>query len=197
MGQVFVIGEDTLCCALGEKLVKGVLGWSLAQPAVDTKGVTYLKKNLARYTQIARLHPVLCLADTDGKCALRMRQQWLPGGFPDRFHLRLAVPEIESWVMADRNALANFLVISEATIPERLDELHDPKQVILNLAARSRRKNIRQEVVSKSGNKPGIGYNAHLREFLSQYWRPHIAGENSPSLARAIRRLTELKGARA
>lgn len=194
MSQMFVIGEDALCCAFGERLVVEVLGWTLAQPAVDTKGVTNLKKNLARYLRIANLHPVLCLADTDGKCALHMRSQWLPEEFPDRFLLRLAVSEIESWVMADRDALANFFGVSASIIPSRPDELQDPKQAILNLARRSRQRNIAQEVISRSNNKPGSGYNAHLREFVLKHWRPRIAEESSPSLARAIRRLTELNG---
>lgn len=194
MNQMFVIGEDALCCALGERLVVGVLGWALAQPAVDTKGVTNLKKNLARYTRIANLHPVLCLADTDGKCALHMRSQWLPDGSPDRFILRLAVSEIESWVMADREALAGFFGVPASIISSRPDELPDPKQAILNLAKRSRQKNISKEVVSRSNNKPGTGYNVHLREFVANHWRPHIAEASSPSLARAIRRLLELGG---
>jgi hypothetical protein len=192
MARMFVIGEDGLCCALGTKLVTDVLGGSLAQPAVDTKGVTNLKRNLARYTQIAHLYPVLCLADTDGQCALLLRRQWLGGKAPDRFHLRLAVPEVESWVMADREALANFFRLSEPLIPDRPDELPDAKQALLNLAKRSRYQPVCQEIVTRTGN-PGTGYNVHLRTFVLQYWQPRRAQAHSPSLARAIRRLGELK----
>lgn len=194
MGSVFVIGEDSLCCALGEKLVMGVLGWSLAQPAVDTKGVTHLQKNLARYTGIARLHPVLCLADSDGECVLHMRQHWLPHGAPNGFHLRLAVPEIDSWMMADREALADFFRVPESRIPNKPDELQDAKQAVLNLARQSKQRCIRGEVVTRN-NTQGVGYNVHMREFVSNHWRPHVAKASSPSLARAIRRLDELKAA--
>lgn len=193
MSSMFVIGEDSLCCALATKLVESVLGWSLAQPAVDTKGVTNLQKNLSRYTQIARLHPVLCLADTDGQCALQLREQWLPANAPNHFHLRLAVPEIESWIMADRKALGSFLGIAPSTIPDHPDDLPDAKQTIINLAKRSRQRHIRQELVSGQGSRRGAGYNTHLRGFVARDWRPYAAEAHSPSLARAIQRLAELK----
>ena len=43
MTQILVVGEDALCCALGERLVAACLpGWKLAQTSIDTKGVTKL-----------------------------------------------------------------------------------------------------------------------------------------------------------
>lgn len=194
MGQIYVIGEDALSCALGARLITEVLGWSLAQPAVNTKGVTQLRRSIARYTGLACIHPVLCLADTDRGCALKLRQEWLPDAVSDQFLLRLAVTESESWVMADREALANFFDVAMRLVPDRPDEELDAKRTILNLARRSSRRNIRQELVSAlDANKPGTGYNLHLCEFVNGYWRPDKAIENSPSLARAVRRLTELK----
>ena len=75
MSRILVVGEDTLCCALGERLVAACLpDWQLAQPSIDTKGVTKLQPSLPRYLSLARsLHPVLCIADTDGQCAVELR----------------------------------------------------------------------------------------------------------------------------
>lgn len=193
MRQMYVIGEDALCCALGERLVRDILGWSLAQLPVDKKGVTRLKSDLSRNVGLARASPVLCLADTDGKCAVALRRQWLPQGTPRDFLLRLAAPESESWLLADRDALAGFFRISASHIPARPDELSNAKQVMLNLAKRSRDRTIRTELVSDMNpNRQGTGYNVHLCDFVKRCWRPSEAQTRSPSLARAVIRLREL-----
>lgn len=193
MGQMFVVGEDGLSCTLGIRLVGGVLGWSLAQPAVDTKGVTKLVAALPRYAQLARLAPVLCIADTDGKCAVNLIRDWTPTHAPDDLILRLAVAEAESWLLADAVEFADFLGVPERRLPDRPDELADPKGALLKLARSSRRRIIRQEVVSAANPaKQGVGYNAHLREFVAHRWQPRRAANHSPSLARAVQRLGAL-----
>lgn len=194
MAQMFVIGEDGLSCALGVKLVTDVLGWALAQPALDTKGVTKLVANIPRYMGLAELHPVLCVADTDGQCAMTLAAEWRPRWAPRNFLLRLAVSEAESWLLADREAFAAFLEVAEARIPDRPDNIPDPKRLVVNLARRSRRRTLRQELVSSTNaERPGAGYNIHLREFAERSWRPREAARRSPSLAKALRRLEELK----
>ena len=89
MKRILVVGEDALCCALGEKLVAAALpGWSLAGPAIDTKGVTKLIPALPRYSEQAQfVQPVLCIADTDGQCV----KQWLQKNVPARSHKNMLV----------------------------------------------------------------------------------------------------------
>jgi len=72
---MYVIGEDAVSCALGACLVTKVLGMRLAQPAIDTGGVTKLQSNLHRYFGLVNLVPVLCIADTDGGCAVQLLQR--------------------------------------------------------------------------------------------------------------------------
>lgn len=193
MSRMFVIGEDGLTCALGTRLVTEILGWTLAQPAVNTGGATKLKPALSRYMGLTRLHPVLCVADTDGCCALHMRSIWMPRDASADFLIRFAVTEAESWVMADRERLASFFSVSENTISNRPDEIADPKRELLNLARRSKNRLIRQEIVSSSdASKPGSGYNVHLCDFVARCWRPNEAAQLSPSLASAVKRLIEL-----
>lgn len=194
MSQMFVIGEDAVCCALGMKLVTDVLDWRIAQPVVDTKGVTKLLPELSRYAGLTRVHPVLCIADTDGKCALELSREWRPRRTNDAFLLRFAVTEAESWLLADVDALARYFDVPEARIPARPDDVRDAKRAVVDLARRSRRKIIRHEVISTiDASKPGVGYNAHLCVFATQHWRPLEAAQRSPSLQRAVRRLIELR----
>lgn len=195
MGSLILVGEDRLCCALGHRLVSHVLGWALAQPAVDTGGVTKLRTSLPRYLEVARHFPVLCIADVDRGCAARISEEWCGNHAPAGFMLRLAVREAESWVMADGDGLSEFLGVPSSKVPARPDEDDDPKRTLLRLARRARARNLRREMVSGTDpSKQGTGYNVHLSTFVGHHWSPTRAEQNSPSLARAIARLNELKG---
>jgi hypothetical protein len=194
MNSIFVIGEDALSCALGEKLVIDAMHWKISQCPIDCRGVTKLKKALPRYLKLARRFPVLCLADTDRKCPVELLETWLPQQRPADFALRLAVPESESWVLADKDAFAEFLKINATHIPVHPDDIADPKRIVVGLARKSRHRHIRQEMVStRDPEKPGSGYNLHLCSFIRDHWRPFIAAENSPSLSRAVRKLSAIE----
>ncbi|MFC6840551.1 hypothetical protein ACFQGW_12810 [Xanthomonas theicola] len=95
--------------------------------------------------------------------------------------------------MADSQALADFLHVSRAKVPDNPDGLVDPKRQILALAARSSKRLLRQELISeRDRNKPGVGYNVHLCDFAARHWRPSEASRVSPSLSRAMIRLAAL-----
>lgn len=182
-----------MCCVLGERLVHGVLGWTLAQPPVDAKGVTKLRAALARYSSLARVHPVLCIADTDGDCPVSWLSRWQPRHAPQEFLLRLAVTEAESWLLADAAALAEFLGVPRNRLSAHPDELDDPTREILHLARHSRKRLVRQEVVSAfDPSKAGPGYNLHLCSFVREHWDPARAATRSPSLSRAVHCLNRL-----
>lgn len=196
--KVLVVGEDALCCALGERLVATCLPrWALSQPSIDTRGVTRLEKAVPRYVeQATHVQPVLCIADTDRRCAVDMLDDWLAGGGHPRFLLRLAVTESESWVLADRDAFATALSVSIKNVPRTPDAEIDPKRLLLTLARKSRQRPIREEVVSPlDPSKPGTGYNLHLCAFVRSRWDANRAAMNSPSLERAVRRLREFGAA--
>lgn len=195
MPTVLVVGEDAPCCAFGERLVLDCLpGWQKPLPSIDTRGVTKLRAALPRYCDQARyVQPVVCIADSDGQCPVALLRDWLPHGVPDRFILRLAVSEAESWAMADAVAFADAYQVPANKIPSSQDEASDPKAVLLSLAKRSKSRAIRDEVVSSTDlSKPGTGYNLHLCRFIRQYWRPLEAVARSPSLQRAVAKLNSL-----
>lgn len=196
MNQIYVIGEDVLCCAIGERLARDILGWPLAQPVINKRGVTKLVKDMQRHIGLARAHAVLCIADTDRGCAKELRGRWLPAHTPERFLLRLAVPMIESWLMADHKALAEFFGVADSVVPRNPDDEPNAKRTMLGLARRSKRRILREEVVSTfDPSKPGTGYNTHLRSYVATNWRLQEAVQRSPSLARAVRRIDALKNA--
>ena len=150
MSRVLVVGEDALCCALGERLVAATLpGWSLARESVNTRGITRLVPRLPDFILQARhVQPVICIADSDRGCPVELIRDWMMAGGDERFVLRLAVKEAESWLLSDPESFASFLKVPLAKLPRRPDEEPDPKRVVLNLAARSKSRDIRAEVVS-------------------------------------------------
>jgi len=189
MSQILVIGEDKLCCTLGERLVAAALPtWKLAAPPIDTGGITKLVPNLPRYIQQAtHVQPVLCIADTDNKCAKKLLSAWRPSHTPNSFLLRLAVTEAESWVLADRRGFADIFRVAMNKLPANLDDEQDPKRLILSLIANSKKRLFRDDMISQSDrSKPGAGYNFHLSTFVRSHWDIQRATEHSPSLRRAL-----------
>lgn len=194
MTQILVVGEDELCCALGERLVQSCLPtWRLAAPSINTKGVSHLRTSLPRYVRFAQgMHPVLCIADTDGKCALELLHALRPR-LAQRLLLRLAVPEAESWAMADYVGFSHAMSVPFVKVPREPDRISDAKAAVLALARRSRSRAIRTEVVSAfDPERQGTGYNLHLCRFVRQGWTMDTAAARSPSLHRAVRRLQAL-----
>ena len=133
------------------------------------------------------------LVDLDrDECAPLLLKEHLP--VPSPFlSFRIAVRAVESWLLADRERMANFLGISVKRIPKRPDELDDPKTELVNLARKSRRKSIRRMAPRRGSGRPvGEDYTLNITEFIKKYWKPQEARRNSDSLDRAIRSIENL-----
>lgn len=168
-------------------------GWSLARSPINTGGITKFLSALGRYVQQARhVQPVFCLADTDRSCAVQLKNQWMPANAPRDFLLRFAVSEAESWLLADREAIAHFFGIAEANIPRDPDSLDDAKLEMLRLARRSSGMLRREMISTLDLQKPGTGYNVHLQKFALEQWRPAAARAHSASLDRALVNVAQL-----
>ena len=197
MSCIRIVGEDALCCALGERLVTQVLpDWQLSGQSINTHGISKLVPNLTRYAQQAKhVQPVLCIADTDHQCPVELIQAWVPQGAPGRFVVRLAVSEAESWVLADREGAAEFFGIAMKHVPAQPEAEPDAKRSVLKLARMSTKRQLRQEMVSPSNiDRPGSGYVIHLCSLVMAMWRSDRAAERSGSLQRAIHRISALNG---
>jgi hypothetical protein len=110
---------------------------------------------------------------------------------------RVVVRAIESWLLADRARIARYLGVSKAIVPDDPDALDNPKQHLINLARRSRRRAILDEIVPRqtSGRIVGPLYTSWVIEFASNLeggWRPRVAAERSQSLRRCIGALGRL-----
>jgi hypothetical protein len=110
---------------------------------------------------------------------------------------RVAVRAVEAWLLADRERIANCLSISQQLIPDQPDNLIYPKLDLVNLARRSKSRNVREDLVPREGSRRSVGplYTARLVAFAADEtagWRPDQAAACSESLRRCIHRLQSL-----
>jgi len=167
-------------------------------PFYGRHGKEYLRKNWGGYNQAARSAPwvVLVDLDQDAGCVPPFRATWVPNPAP-LMCFRVAVREIEAWLLSDRERLAHFLGIPPGMIPRHAESLSDPKRTMVDLARHSRRGDIRREMVPHhgSGRVVGPAYNSRLTEFVRNRrggWRPEVAAQSSESLRRCVRCLGRL-----
>lgn len=163
-------------------------------------GKDRLRKKISGYNNAARHAPWFVLVDLDHEkdCAPALRAAWLPEPAP-RLCFRVAVHEVEAWLLADAETLADYLGVSRDRISGAPEELDDPKGAMIALARRSRRRDIREDMAPRegSGRRVGPGYPGRLVDYAANAWRPAVASRRSESLRRAIDCLRRLVGRRA
>ena len=172
------------------------LGISIG-PVFGKSGKPYLRDKMAGYNQAARFSPWIVLVDLDDdECAPSLCTEWLPVP-AEHMCFRVAVREIESWLLADRPRIATFLGVPARRVPSAVDDLNDPKRTLIDLARVSRRRAIREDMVPRPGSGVSIGpaYTSRMMEVIDvggqDRWRPEFAAQASPSLSRCISALKE------
>jgi hypothetical protein len=169
------------------------------EPVYGKKGKQDLRNKVSNYNRAAQFEPWIILVDlnTDAQCAPELCRSWVAEPSP-LLCFRVAVRAVESWLLADRVSIAKFLGVSKSLIPGSPDSLEDPKETLVNLARRSRRTRIREDLVPSptGGRKVGPAYNSSLIEFVIHSeigWRPLIAAEHSESLRRCMEAVRRFK----
>jgi hypothetical protein len=109
---------------------------------------------------------------------------------------RVVVPAIEAWLLADRDAIAQFLGVDTRRIPGAPEQIADVKGCMIEICRHSRIRAIRDEFlpVPRSGRREGPGYATGLIEFINSSWLPNRALNHAPSLRRAVERLATVTG---
>jgi hypothetical protein len=162
------------------------------------QGKAYLKQHITRSNAAARHSAwvILLDLDKDAACAPTLQRTWLPSRAP-RMCFRIAVRAVETWLLADRQHLAQFLSIPASRIPSALEAENDPKSLLVHPARHSRKRATREDMVPRqhSGRKVGPAYASRLMEFIEDTttgWRPDVAAKESDSLKRCLRCLHSL-----
>jgi len=182
---------------LDEAVVRKLITHAGATPGdvYGKQGKAFLRQKISAYNNASRRMPWIVLVDLDcdADCAPQLRNAWLSDQSP-RLCFRIAVREVEAWLIADVERLSIFIGVARQSIPADPESLRDPKTTMVNLARASRRREILEDMVPRegSGRREGPAYSSRLVEFVIYQWRPDVAAIHSESLARAIRCISRL-----
>ncbi|MCC5062667.1 DUF4276 family protein [Xanthomonas campestris] len=191
MTDVAIATEDEL----SEIICRKLLGEVGIKPFLELRrgGSGYLRGRIPSFCQMAQNYPVIVLTDLDlVVCAPRLVADWLRNQIvPQNFLLRVAVREVESWLLADGSALSSYFGVEMRV--DSVENISDPKQFLLEKLRRSQRA-IRTSVVNVRRGQAycGVGYNNELAGFVREAWSPERASQHSDSLSRMRRRISEM-----
>jgi hypothetical protein len=186
--------EDVLSEAIARKLINSIRPDIIINIVIGKKGRGHLQNKAGELNRSAQTSKVFLLADLDNpqECPSVLISNWLSNAqISSHLLFRFAVTEIESWILADREAFSNFLKIPTNRIPLQTDSILQPKEFIVNLARKSRLKNIKNDLVPRINGTAAVGplYNPKIVGFISNTWEPERAMISSTSLFKTIKRL--------
>lgn len=176
---------------LDEAVVRSLIAHAGGEPGpvYGKNGKPALRSRINGYNNAAKRAPWLVLVDldADAACAPPLRQEWLPSPAP-LLCFRIAVRQVEAWLMADTETLANHLRVARTNVPRDPEALPDAKAAMVDVARRSRRQAILRDMVPRlgSGRSVGPAYTSTLIEYAERHWRPKVAARRADSLQRAI-----------
>jgi hypothetical protein len=193
MIPIAVATEDELSEAIALRLISELKRPHHVTHTLRSNGFGYLRSKMDSWCQMAEHQIMMVLTDLDqANCLVEFRDQWLAQRrLPASLIFRIAVREVESWVLADHHAMRE-LVGQKGVLPMQPDTLPDPKQALLGLG-KTAPKSVRDDLIRTIDGqlRQGVGYNARLTHWINTAWSPERAAERSPSLARARIRLQE------
>lgn len=196
--------EDELSELVAKRLVAEYAPGMRIIDTIGLQGNRQLRQQLRRLNQIAaHRHPALVLTDLDRpqSCPPELLREWTQSRvMAPNLLLRVAVLEIESWLLADRSGIARWLSLAVSQVPSNPESIFDPKRALVELAGRSRNRALREAIVPRRGagtHHTGPGYNESVGEYVTNHWNTEAARSNAPSLDRAIIRIGELEHNRA
>ena len=192
---VYVAVEDALGLAVARRLLtEHRPNWTIGT-VLGMKGNQYLRQRITSFNRAAASVPYLVLTDLDAiDCAPTLKHEWLPEKEHANLLFRVAVREVEAWILADRAGFAGLLGVRTQSITSDAESLEDPKAYLIGLARRSRRRAIRDDIVPRPGSTAtkGRGYNSLLGQFVRERWDLATASSCSDSLARTVARIRQL-----
>lgn len=195
VGPVSLVVEDALSEAVCLRLLAH---YSLEAGVVYGKeGYGFIKTRLRGFNHAAKGMCYLVLADLDRcNCAPELWNDWLPGitRHPNLI-FRVAVREVESWLLADIQCLTQFFRFKGKLSFADPDQVSDPKQEVLAMASKSPVRMLREGVVFQNRHGKlvqGPDYNGSLLRFVQKTWDLSNAIQRSDSLRRAAKALSRL-----
>jgi len=154
-------------------------------------GYNYIKKNIKGFCLASKGTPFFVLTDLDEyDCPATLVFDWLGEEVQPNCLFRIAVREVEAWLLADKKGFAEYVGVSEYILPRNPEAEDDPKRSLIKVVSRSRKRSVREDVIPLNEYaRVGPNYNDRLSEFVAKYWDVNNAMQNSDSLRRAYNKL--------
>ena len=188
MTFVYIAVEGETDIPVAERLIEHVGLKPI--PAVNARSATKLDPRIRELNRSGSALNWLILRDLDTvSCPPELIRTLLAGvGLTARVCLRVPVRETESWLMADAEGFATAFSISQGRLPDRPDELKDPKLHLVNVCRRSKSGAVRDTMPPRPGSGRSVGpeYTSRISGFARRSWDIERAAARSPSLARAL-----------
>lgn len=197
MTGIYVATEDPLSEAVVARLVSEVAPNLRIDVKIGRQGNGYLKRKLPELIVLAEHVPVVIVTDLDrGACAPLLVGSWIPTNYviPDKLIFRVAIREVEAWLLADRIGFSDFSGVPINRIPVNPETIPNPKEILVSLVRRHGKRSIRSEIVPQTNSQAtvAVGYNNALAFFAENAWSLENAKPCAESLMRACNRLQEL-----
>ena len=138
---ILIAAEGDLDCAVISKLCSFSARRYIIDRQINAHGFGQLKAGMAKFHAASHAIPHVLLTDLDRyNCPPALINDWsvnknLPG-----LLFNIAVREVEAWLLADRDGIAAFLHIPPNKVTQYPENEPDPKQTLINLARRSKKK---------------------------------------------------------
>ncbi|MBN2746848.1 MAG: hypothetical protein JXR34_08985 [Bacteroidales bacterium] len=193
MIYITLIFEDDLSEAVMIKILSHFSDKYEVCQSYRGNGFGYLKSNIQGFNQASKVNPHFMLTDLDNyNCPVTLREDWINFEMSPNFIFRIAIREVESWVLADREGLSQYFNVSVVNFPINPDLENDPKNTLIQLAKRSKKRDIREDIVPINQNaKIGPNYNGCLSDFVFRSWNIENAVNHSASLKKTFEKLRD------
>jgi|WetSurSiteA1Bulk_404760.scaffolds.fasta_scaffold02652_3 hypothetical protein len=194
---IYIAVEDEL----SEWVIRRILGMRQMQYSFGKSprrgGYGYLKKNIRAFSNLAKGYPALLLTDLDRySCPPELINDWTTHPLHPDLLFRVAVREVESWLLGDAKGLSTSLQLRSPIAIADPENLTDPKKELLRHALRSPVRRIRDALAfSDNSGKvyQGPNYNGTLASFVMNHWDVLLASSRCHSLERFLAALQRIE----
>ncbi len=195
---IYLAVEDELSEWVVRRVLSGRKDRFVVGPVFGRSGFGYLKKQTLAFNNAAKGCPFLLLTDLDKyACPPELLADWLPVEKQRFFLLRVAVREVESWLLGDALGLGRFLRLRASPAVSDPESLQDPKQEVLACAYRSPNRIMRESLVWRDEGSgrlyQGPDYNGTLSRFVKGSWNLSAAKRKCRSLAKLCKAVERLE----
>ena len=195
---IYLAVEDELSEWVARRILKERQVEYAIGPVFRRGGFGYLKKNIGSFSNAAKGCPILLLTDLDKySCPPELVTDWTAHPFHQNLLLRVAVREVESWLLGDGNGVSALLRLKKSVSIPNPENLSEPKEELLRHALKCPTRQIRDALVwcdDRTGKVyQGPDYNGTLGPFVMNQWDISSACSRCHSLNRVFAALQHLE----